>query len=499
VVGGQNTWYTWAWGHTTAGAYDMQRHPIQGFYRGDDANVIDWQCYWLREAGITAVQPFTPAGMDVDTSTWATPSDNHHWLYQLFNNCPNFKGLKYMLWMTYDAAAQTQWENNIDNIYLTYPNCYTVEHNGKLYPVVYVFEGSTLVSLLGGEAAFQTFCDVMVAKFQAAGYGGMAIFMRHPPAHETVDRDVMEFDHDTLMFGADYGGVGGRLDTGGNPSRTVNEAATTFSTMVDSYAPYNTVDEWASGTAYVIDDVVRDRGWLCISRTNHTSTVDDEPIGAVSGNTNWFKWGPVSREIPGCSTARYAITPHPSEGNDTWKAQGTTPALFEKWFRKTVDAAIVNDGPKIVTVYNVSEWTEGGPGLIPNINDGWDYLDAVRNVLVGGVEARPITKKLDDVDVGYRFVNADTTIFCRYPVVRLDENGNKTMTSTPTIEAGIDGQRIRLIQTGSNTVTLQDDGTLSGSTLFLSANTIALGPYDSIDFEYVSGKGWIQVGQTNVL
>ena len=494
-----STWYTGEYIHTTAAAYDAQRVPIQGFYRGDDPQVMDWQCYWLREAGITAVNPFTTDGMDIDTTTWATASDNHHFLYQLFNNVPNFKGLKYCLWQTYDASAQTQWEANIDDIYLVYPNCYTVEHNGKQYPVVYVFEGSSLVTNLGGEAAFQTFCDVMVAKFQAAGYGGMAIFMRHPPAHETVDRDIMEVEHSTLMYGADYGGVGGRLKSASLPSRTVNEAATTYTAMVDSYAPYNTVAEWAIGGSYVLDDIVRYKGWLCISRTTNTGDTDNRPFGSLNGATNWFKWGPVSREIPGCSTARYAISPHPSDGGNTWLAQGTTPALFEKWLRKTVNAAIVNDGPRIVSIYNVAEWAEGGPGLIPNISDGWGYLDAVKNVLTGGVEALPITKKQGAEIVGHYFVVAATEIPCRYSRVHLDENLSRVLTSTPTIEAGVDGQTITLIQTGGNTITLQDDGTLSGSTLFLSANTIALAPYDSIELQYVTGKGWIQTSQVNVL
>lgn len=495
-VSGTATWYTWEWAHSDATEYDTQRVPIQGYYRGDDPNVLDWQAYWLREAGITGVT--LVATGDLDTTTWATSSDEHHWVYQLMTNVPNFKGLKYALWFPYTASPESVWTDLIDNVYREYPNFYTIEHNGKLYPVVYVFELATLVTNLGGESAFQTLCDTMTAKFQADGYGGMAIFGRHAPSHETVDREVMEYSHETLIFSADYGGTGSRLSSG-VPNRTIDASATTFSAMVDSYEPYNTLDEWASGVSYSTDDVVRHNGWLCVSRTNHTSTVDDQPFESKNGNTNWYKWGAINREIPGCSTSRFAVAPHPSDGNNTWLAEGSTPALFEKWFRKAVEASIVNDGPRIVTVYNVSEWAEGGPGLIPNISDGWGYLDAVQNVLRGVSTAKPISKKLAPETIGYKFVIVSSEIPCRYSQVRLDEDGPRTMTSTPTVEAGVDGQHLRIMHIGSNSVTLQDNATLSGSTLFLSASTIALAPYDSIDLEYVEGKGWVQVGQTNVL
>jgi hypothetical protein len=494
-VSGSPTWYTWEWAHTTATEYDTQRVPVQGYYRGDDPNVLDWQCYWLREAGITGV---TIVGTgDLDTSTWAAPADEHHWVYELMNNAPNFKGLKYALWMPYTASPEAVWTDLIDNVYRVYPNFYTVEHNGGTYPVVYCFELATLVTNLGGEASFQTFCDTMTAKFQADGYAGMAIFGRHAMTHETVDRYDIENNHETLIFSADYDGLGSRL-SGGSPVKVVTDEIT-YSAMEASYAPYNTVAEWASGASYSIDDLVRYKGWLCISRTNHTATVDDQPIDSVNGNTNWFKYGTINREIPGCPTSHFAIAPHPTDGNNFWKAEGTTPALFESWFRKTVNAAIVNDGPRIVTIYNVSEWTEGGPGLVPNISDGWGYLDAVKNVLTGGVEAQPITNKQNPDIVGYKYVIAGSTIPSRHSKVYLDEAGVITLTSTPTIEAGVDGQELTLMHIGANSVTLQDDGTLANSDLFLSASTIVLSPYDSITLQYVDGKGWVQIAQVNVL
>jgi FPC/CPF motif-containing protein YcgG len=37
--------------------YDPSRHPMLGWYKGDDPNVLDWQCYWLVKYGVTAVIP----------------------------------------------------------------------------------------------------------------------------------------------------------------------------------------------------------------------------------------------------------------------------------------------------------------------------------------------------------------------------------------------------------------------------------------------------------
>jgi hypothetical protein len=57
-------WYYWTWAfhggyprgnRSLATRYDPARKPLLGFYRGDDATVLDWQCFWLREYGVTGV------------------------------------------------------------------------------------------------------------------------------------------------------------------------------------------------------------------------------------------------------------------------------------------------------------------------------------------------------------------------------------------------------------------------------------------------------------
>lgn len=73
----------------TGHGYDMDRHPIQGFYKGDDPDVLGWQCLWMAEAGVNVVSITQVPGFK--TAGWEDPSSINHWVYQLFNNPPQFQ------------------------------------------------------------------------------------------------------------------------------------------------------------------------------------------------------------------------------------------------------------------------------------------------------------------------------------------------------------------------------------------------------------------------
>lgn len=87
-------------------------------------------------------------------------------------------------------------------------------------------------------------------------------------------------------------------------------------------------------------------------------------------------------------------------------------------------------------------------------------------------------------------------------VMRITSNANYTLSATPTIANGTNGQTITIVNvdTGTDVITLQDQGTLASSNLRLSATTVALGPRDSITLMYSSDVGdWVQISSTNVL
>ena len=82
-------------------------------------------------------------------------------------------------------------------------------------------------------------------------------------------------------------------------------------------------------------------------------------------------------------TGAHTLGPHPS----CWEHPGNTPEGFERLLRKTVSFVERSGAPKMVTAYNVSEWSEGGPGIQPNVQDGFGYLNAIYNTVVEGKKA----------------------------------------------------------------------------------------------------------------
>ncbi len=504
---GSLTWYYWTWNHTDSGAYYEDRHPLVGWYRGDDAKVLDWQCYWLREAGIKAVS-LLPSD-SIDTSTWSTASNHYHWLYQLFTNCPNFNGLQYLLWGKYTgnlAQITAAWESMIDDIYLVYRNFYCVRMNGRLYPVIYIFEGSNhFINVGNTEAASISFFQAIANRFIAQGYAGVAVFSRHPKSDSSLSREKLE-GVNCLYFAADYSAHGAWLDASGSATDPVVSDATTYQAMFESWSPYHERADWAVGVSYTAGQTVKRRGSHFLCTANHTSAADDTPGEGKNSFSYWIKRGAINREIVSVPTSKYAVSPHPSTGNAYWKATGQTPALFRKWFQRAVDSVMSNETPPIVMLYNVSEWAEGGPGLMPNKQDGFGYLDAVRSITSrtrdrDNVQPVRPTTQVKVNDITSQFLLAETTINPTSKTVRIDLDFDRTLTATPTISAGFDSQVIRLMNIDSTySVTLQDNATLAGSNLFLTASTVTLGLYDSVNLEYVSGKGWVQISNVvNVL
>jgi len=80
--------------------------------------------------------------------------------------------------------------------------------------------------------------------------------------------------------------------------------------------------------------------------------------------------------------------------------------------------------------------------------------------------------------------------------------GSLTMTSAPTVSDGVIGQVLILVNIDStDTITLQDQGTLANSNLRLSTTTFAMGPRDSITFVWaaLSYFDWVEIARSNVL
>ena len=332
---GSPTWYYWLWCYHNAGdgnpdpryAYNPERNPLLGYYKGDDPIVLDWICYWLKEYGAKGVMLYaTPTPNTGFAAEWENEESSKHWMYVLFNEVENFKKMKYIL--TLSAAylpgttvsdettmkpVRDDWFNVIDNVYLKYDNCYCIEKDGKRYPVIYIHETKALPGAFDSYKDFKNSADFLAQcadRFKAAGYGGAAFICRHPDEKMYAYREELE-EKGVIFYDGDYSGTYG---TGEN-----------YRELVENYNP----------------------------PTNPYTVL----------NT---------------ATGHYTVGPHPSK----WNIGGETPELFGEMMSKAVEHIYKYNLPKIVTCYNISEWSEGGPGLIPNTKNRFAYLDAFKEAIM---------------------------------------------------------------------------------------------------------------------
>jgi len=309
---GAMTWYTWDWAKNL-GALD--RHPLLGWYKGDDTNILNWQCYWLLKSGITAVNITGP----IDISNWKEPSNKHYWKFQLFENTYYFKLLKYIPWVKYKGSIMNitaNWNQMIGYFFSTYNNYYKVCYNNKYYPVMYVFEGEGLRNSFDNLRSSKRLKKFLISQANKAiikGFGGICLFVRHPTSDKILSRKDLE-SNGVLYIPAGYSNMEGAKE---RRSRSYYELV------------------------------------------------------------NNMKM-PNERAIVNVVTSHHSVSPHPSN----WPQKGSTPILFELAIRRATDWVLSNPAlPKIIQIYNVAEWAEGGPGLQPNFRDGFGYLNSLKNVV----------------------------------------------------------------------------------------------------------------------
>lgn len=91
--------------------------------------------------------------------------------------------------------------------------------------------------------------------------------------------------------------------------------------------------------------------------------------------------------------------------------------------------------------------------------------------------------------------NSITVTYAELVRIANGTGGSITLTSTPTIANGYNGQTITIINFGTQNVVLQDQGTLASSNLRLTATTITLGPRHSVELTYFADYAdWFQTG-----
>jgi hypothetical protein len=446
---GSVKWYTGEWNHTTNteyGTYDPKRHPMLGWYRGDDPKVLDWQCYWLREYGIKAVILVTEDGFD--TGAWSNPLDTNrgYWLYQLFNNTPNFKGLGYIFdgpFQGITAAQATDRWNKITDLYLAHPHFYVANIDGGLYPCIYIFDAGTMrTAVFGGDDPFETWLKSIATKFKNAGYAGVCVMARNGTYYtNTADSTVADryarafYGTGVVIFESTYAWSGAPF---GNP--------TTYDGFVDAFD------------------------------------------ATYAANKN--------RVIPNVMTSRESKY-HPTG----WTTTGSTPEKFGKVLRKAVQAVRNNTTvPRWVTIYNVAEWGEGGAGLQPNMADGFGYLQQCRTVdtvaAQRGTDLFTYKKQVNSgTGIAGNNIKPIGDVVYIYSSIGITLASLYTAYAGGTIAPGYPNQKIKLVNSadaGNNVINLCDVSNFAGSGLHLAAAQISLNAWNSVELTYISGRGWQQ-------
>ena len=327
---GWKGWHYWTWNHHNceeripdSQPYDPARHPLLGFYYGDDPVVLDWQSYWLCKYGVSAA--ILLAGT---LEEWESEQGYDHWLYELFHHTPNFRNLRYVVTgtsrylMEDDAETvgreiQKQWQALVDKIYTCFDNYYVVEQDGKRYPVMSIWEENGLPTVFdpqGGCANTEKAYRELAAAFRQAGFDGVAILCRNPiPAFNEPEKTEALRQEGLIRIPCTY--------VANYVSDRYLSGEMTYPEVVDSFAP---------------------------------DAADPTIIGVA--------------------TSINSHTPHPSK----WVCPGNTPADFGRWVSAAVE--FLERHPErlqLITCYNLSEWAEGGSGLQPNVQDGFGYLEAV--------------------------------------------------------------------------------------------------------------------------
>ena len=330
VIPGWKGWYNWAWNYHSAGLdreeekfkYHAERDPLLGFYRGDDPVVLDWICYWLAEYGVKVVL-ITAS----DLYNWEEPTVQDHWVYQLFKNAPNFKKLSYGVGMPgwfrdeyfpgepepiekTTAVLIDMWDRVLESTYLSeeYKNIYTMNISGKEYPVLFMFEEMYLYYMLDRTADMKNsvkFLCDIADKFKMHGFPGYALIIRQRKGHITKVMEKELAEQGVYIF-----------------------------------------------TGFYEQGFIGEKGM--VAGMTYPEIVSDITF------PKYFD-GRIAHVFTGCHT----LGPHPS----CWNFPGNNPEDFYKLLMKAADYAERDDGKRIITCYNVSEWSEGGPGLQPNMKD----------------------------------------------------------------------------------------------------------------------------------
>lgn len=423
-------WNNWQWNfvgntgnastnYSAASNYghDPARRPLLGWYRGADVNVLDWQCFWLRENGISAIIPTVPNGI-INTATWQNPSDPMFWFFTLCNSVKNFKGMRYIPWVDYGATANNaatitaNWLSVINNICGVFTNTYTVVQNGGVYLCLFVYDGAVLRGQLdgfgGATAAGQALFTAAGNAAKALGYAGVCILNRAVGINDdlyNVTFNATAIGQSTaqangfILIAAGYSGFVSSAFDGDSQAASFTASISGTNMTVSAVgagtlaagqiviATGSAAGTYVTNNTVIVSQTSGPAGGTGVYVVTNSQTVSSVVMYSTLYNTyaqlianiavpNTQSFG---RCVPFVSTAMSSVYPHPSQ----YSWPGSTPALFQTALNTVIKQLLETGNPRMVTIYNVAEWAEGGAALQPSVGNGFGYLDACRSALAG--------------------------------------------------------------------------------------------------------------------
>jgi len=293
------------------------------------------------------------------------------------------------------------------------------------------------------------------------------------------------------------------VDSGGTTRLTISTIATFTSTI--AVAPAASTGNLVN---VVIDDVGGITGNRIFYRANVGSTNNGCLIEANNRTVTIFDGGPTATLDP--VTARTGVK---------MLGMSFTPSVGGGIAGTVVDELLAFRGKPGLSLFTGTVTALYGLDLpAPAITGGTPVITTARGINIGNYGASQIATSVaidiaaqsgsTTVNMGIR--NAASTIFTPSTVqtlvagtailanatlVMINSTGNVTLTSTPTIADGQDGQILVVLNVDTaDTITLQDQGTLASSNLRLVGTGVALAPRESVMLVYSSTVGdWVQV------
>lgn len=184
----------------------------------------------------------------------------------------------------------------------------------------------------------------------------------------------------------------------------------------------------------------------------------------------------------------FAATPDPAD---------FTPAIA-KWIPESVKVWEGNELYPIIQL-DRSGLRFGPPDVGTPSLDVRAYRTGTQTLTLDGNGVGPLTLKVDAIRVAVpstsQTLTASTALLANAEFVRFTCSGSVATTAAPTIADGVDGQMLTILNVGTGTWTIYDQGTLASSNLRLTATGLAIGPRQSVKLIYSATVGdWVQIG-----